>query len=165
MTFSGKLSSADRSSTLGRREDLGVAFFVGCCRSCFWVRGPSSSPAAVAAMPSPSPTEDLTLYKTSELLTSLEFYNQQVKAALIYGDNASAQQWARRRSFLLDETAEARRQLSRRNNPTAKASQPLPFPSCAAPDPNAHAFRVARRKSVRRGVQYARSLILLEKGP
>jgi len=36
----------------------------------------------------PSPTEDLTLYKTSELLTSLEFYNQQVKAALIYGDNA-----------------------------------------------------------------------------
>ena len=127
--------------------------------------GPSSSPAAVAAMPSPSATEDLTLYKTSEVLTSLEFYNQQVKAALIYGDNASAQQWARRRSFLLDETAEARRQLSRRNNPTAKASQPWPFPSCAAPDPNAHAFRVARRKSVRRGVQYARSLILLEKGP
>jgi hypothetical protein len=64
---------------------------------------PSSSPTAAMATPSPSPTEDLTLYKTSELLASLEFYNQQVKAALVHGDNASAQQWARRRSFLLDE--------------------------------------------------------------
>jgi len=69
----------------------------------------------------PSPTEDLTLYKTSELLTSLEFYNQQVKAALIYGDNALAQQWARRCSFLLDE-------LRRRgaSSPEETTQQPKP---------------------------------------
>lgn len=67
---------------------LVLPFLLAAAEAVSGCAGPSSSPAAVAAMPSPSPTEDLTLYKTSELLTSLEFYNQQVKAALIYGDNA-----------------------------------------------------------------------------
>jgi hypothetical protein len=95
-----------------------LAFLFAAAEAVAGCAGPNPNPAAAVATPSPTPAEDLTLYKTSELLTSLEFYNQQVKAALVHGDNASAQQWALKRGYLLDE-------LRKRNvSPPEETSQP-----------------------------------------
>lgn len=78
-----------------------VPFLLAAAEAVSECAGPS--PNRAAAVATPSPTEDLTLYRTSELLTSVELCDQEVKAALVHGDSATAQQWARRRGLLLDE--------------------------------------------------------------
>jgi hypothetical protein len=60
---------------------------------------PRNPPAAV---PTPTP-ENLTLYRSNELLLLLSFYDRQVKAALEKADSTSAQYWARKRVPVLEE--------------------------------------------------------------
>jgi hypothetical protein len=62
----------------------------------------SSSRNPAAAVPTPTP-ENLTLYRSSELILLLSFYDRQVKAALEKADSTSAQYWARKRILILEE--------------------------------------------------------------
>jgi len=66
------------------------------------VPGCSNARNPAAAVPTPTP-ENLTLYRSSELLSLLSFYDRQVKAALEKADSTSAQYWARKRVPVLEE--------------------------------------------------------------
>ena len=80
-------------------KTLLLPFFLALVEAFSGCAGPSPNPAAAV----PTPTENLSLYRTDELLAAVQLCDQQVKWALTHGDNASAQQWAVRRGNLLDE--------------------------------------------------------------